>query len=82
MGQGQLKSSEQDRLVAAAAALPPGPVRDLFEGYLPSSEKGERKLGSNPRPRAILSLKGEAGHGETTAVSAHSPGGARRLSAP
>ena len=48
-----------------AANLPAGPVRDLFEGYLPSGEKGERKLGSNPRPRAILSLNGDAGRGET-----------------
>ena len=51
-------------MLAAAAKLPAGPVRDLFEGYLPSDEKGERKLGSNPRPRAILALKGDAGRGE------------------
>ena len=46
-------------MLAAAAKLPPGPVRDLFEGYLPPDPKG-RKLGSNPRPAAILALDGDA----------------------
>jgi putative heme-binding domain-containing protein len=41
--------------------MPPGPARELFEGYLPS---GERKLGQNPRPRAILSLAGDAKRGQ------------------
>src|SRR5262249_52049453 len=58
------KPSERDQLLAAAAKLPAGPVRDLFEGYLPLGEKGARKLGSNPRPRTILALKGNAGRGE------------------
>jgi putative heme-binding domain-containing protein len=60
-----LTAGERGRFLAAAANLPAGPVRDLFEGYLPSGEKGERKLGSNPRPRAILAMKGDAGRGET-----------------
>jgi putative heme-binding domain-containing protein len=51
-------------VLAAAAKLTPGPVRDLFEGYLPSDGKGGRKLGSNPRPAAILAKKGDAGRGE------------------
>ncbi|MBA4192214.1 MAG: hypothetical protein C0467_29955 [Planctomycetaceae bacterium] len=51
------------QVVAAAAKLEPGPVRDLFEGYLPPDPKG-RKLGSNPRPQAILSLKGDVKNGE------------------
>jgi putative heme-binding domain-containing protein len=42
--------------------LPPGPLRELFEGYLPHT--GERKLGPNPRPRAILSLTGDADRGK------------------
>lgn len=42
--------------------LPPGPFRELFEGYLPHT--GERKLGPNPRPRAILSLTGDAERGK------------------
>ena len=50
-------------LVAAAGKLPPGPVRDLFEGYLPPDPKG-RKIGSNPRPAALLALPGDAKRGE------------------
>ncbi len=64
LGRGELKSAERDELLTAAAKLPPGPVRDLFEGYLPSDEKGARKLGSNPRPRSILTIQGDAGRGE------------------
>ena len=44
-------------VIKSAAKLPPGPVRDLFEGYFPPTG-GERKLGPNPRPKAITSLKG------------------------
>jgi putative heme-binding domain-containing protein len=50
-------------ILATAAKLPPGNVRDLFEGYLPSDGK-PRKLGTNPRPRAILPLKGDAANGK------------------
>jgi putative heme-binding domain-containing protein len=64
LGRGELKPAERDQLLAAAAKLPAGPVRDLFEGYLPSDEKGARKLGSNPRPRTILALRGDSGRGE------------------
>src|SRR6185437_4419291 len=35
--------SDWEKLLADAAKLPPGPVRDLFEGYLPPDPKG-RKL--------------------------------------
>jgi putative heme-binding domain-containing protein len=63
-GRGELESRERESLLAAAAKLPPGPVRDLFEGHLPAGERGERKLGSNPRPSSILSLQGDAGRGE------------------
>jgi putative heme-binding domain-containing protein len=59
-----LKGVDRARVIAAAAKLSPGPVRDLFEGYLPPDPKG-RKLGSNPRPATILSLKGDATKGET-----------------
>jgi putative heme-binding domain-containing protein len=65
LGHGDLTTAERGQLLAAAANLSAGPIRDLFEGYMPSGENGERKLGSNPRPRAILSLKGDAGRGET-----------------
>src|SRR5439155_10738286 len=64
LGRDTLKTEERDRLLAAAAKLPAGPVRDLFEGYLPVDERGGRKLGSNPRPRAILALAGDAARGE------------------
>lgn len=52
-----------NKVVDAAAKLEPGPVRDLFEGYLPPDPMG-RKLGSNPRPSSILALKGDAKNGE------------------
>jgi putative heme-binding domain-containing protein len=64
LGRDELKPPERDPLLAAAAKLPAGPVRDLFDGYQPTDGKGPRKLGSNPRPRAILSLKGDAERGE------------------
>jgi putative heme-binding domain-containing protein len=64
LGRGELKPAERDELLAAAAKMPAGPVRDLFEGYFPVDEKGGRKLGSSPRPRTILALKGDAGRGE------------------
>lgn len=38
-------------------------MRDLFEGYFPPSG-GERKLGPNPRPKAITSLKGDPEKGK------------------
>jgi putative heme-binding domain-containing protein len=64
LGAGELKPAEREQLLAVAAKLAPGPVRDLFEGYLPVDEKVGRKLGSNPRPRAILALQGDASRGE------------------
>jgi putative heme-binding domain-containing protein len=65
LGRGELKPAERDGLLAAAAKLPAGSVRDLFEGYLPQDDKVARKLGSSPRPKAILALKGDASRGET-----------------
>jgi putative heme-binding domain-containing protein len=59
---GEMKPPERDALLVSAGKLPAGVVRDLFEGYLPQT--GPRKLGSNPRPRTILALKGDAGNGE------------------
>jgi putative heme-binding domain-containing protein len=64
VGLGELKLAERAPLLAAAANLPAGPIRDLFEGYLPQGDKATRKLGSNPRPRSILALKGNPGQGE------------------
>jgi putative heme-binding domain-containing protein len=65
LGRGELGPAERNSLLAAAATLTPGPVRDLFEGYLPTDATGGRKLGSSPRPRAILALPGDSGRGET-----------------
>src|SRR5262249_5868389 len=64
LGRGAMQSPERDAVLAAAAKLPAGPVRDLFEGYLLQPELAARKPGSNPRPRTILALKGDAGQGE------------------
>ncbi|MHB1423477.1 MAG: PQQ-dependent sugar dehydrogenase [Gemmataceae bacterium] len=64
LGRGQIGPVERNQLLAEAAKLSPGPVRDLFEGYFPSDQKGPRKLGSNPRPRTILALQGNAERGE------------------
>jgi putative heme-binding domain-containing protein len=64
LGRGEMKPAERDELLAAAAKLPAGPVRDLFDGYAPSDEKGARKLGSNSRPRTILALMGDSDRGE------------------
>ncbi len=44
------------------AKLPPGPVRDLFEGYLPADRR-VKKLGPNPKPATILDRTGDATRG-------------------
>jgi putative heme-binding domain-containing protein len=59
---GELNTAQREAILSAAVTLPAGPVRDLFEGYLPS--EGGRKLGSSPRPQAILALQGDHGRGE------------------
>jgi putative heme-binding domain-containing protein len=64
LGRGELKPAEKASLLAAAAKLPSGNVRDLFEGYLPADPTGQRKLGSNPLPQTILAHQGDAGRGE------------------
>ncbi len=51
------------KVLADAAKLEPGPIRELFEGHLPVGPGG-RKLGANPRPAAILALTGNAKNGE------------------
>jgi putative heme-binding domain-containing protein len=60
---GKFDGATGDKLRADVAKLEPGPVRELFEGYLPPDPKG-RKLGSNPRPAAILALTGDPKRGE------------------
>jgi putative heme-binding domain-containing protein len=65
LGRGALDAAERDALTAAAAKLPNGPIRDLFEGYLQPDQPTGRKLGSNPRPRTVLALGGDRRRGET-----------------
>jgi putative heme-binding domain-containing protein len=64
LGRGAMKPAERDALLSAAAKLPAGLIRDLFEGYLPQPEPAARKLGSNPRPRTILARTGDVARGE------------------
>lgn len=58
----------REKLYSAAARLEPGPVRELFEGYLPADPRG-RKLGTNPRPSTILALAGDARKGQELFLS-------------
>jgi putative heme-binding domain-containing protein len=54
---------EHASLVLAASKLQHGPVRDLFDGYLPADPKGKR-IGMNPRPASILAKTGDPKNGE------------------
>lgn len=54
---------KQDKILEAVAKMEPSPVRELFEGYLPPDPKG-RKIGTSPRPAALLALAGDAKKGE------------------
>lgn len=62
IGKGEMNPAKREELLAAAEKLHAGPVRDLFDGFLP--QDGPRKLGASPRPISILSLKGDAARGE------------------
>jgi putative heme-binding domain-containing protein len=64
VGRGEMDAAARAVVLTAAAKLPSGPIRELFEGYLPSGERTERKLGSNPRPAAVLVLSGNPRRGE------------------
>jgi putative heme-binding domain-containing protein len=64
LGRGELDAAGRNALIAAAARLPTGPIRDLFEGYLPSGKQGKGKLGSSPRPKAVLAKSGDSNRGE------------------
>jgi putative heme-binding domain-containing protein len=58
-----LMPAAREQVLKHATKLQPGPIRDLFEGYLPPDPKG-RKLGSNPRPSTIMALTGDTKKGE------------------
>jgi putative heme-binding domain-containing protein len=64
LGRGELDDVRRGALLTEAAKLPIGPMRDLFEGYLPEVGSSARKLGSNPRPKAILAIHGDQSKGE------------------
>jgi putative heme-binding domain-containing protein len=56
-------AEEREAIFAEARKLPAGLVRDLFEGFI-TKPGGERKLGANPKPKAVLSLMGDIGRGK------------------
>jgi putative heme-binding domain-containing protein len=62
LGRDELNPSEREAILTTAAKLPPGPIRELFDGYLPVDDN--RKVGMSARPRAILALGGDAHSGE------------------
>ncbi|MBN9121486.1 MAG: PQQ-dependent sugar dehydrogenase [Planctomycetes bacterium] len=62
-GLGKFEGPPAEKLLAGAAKLEPGPVRELFEGYQPADPKG-RKLGASPRAAPILAVLGDAKKGE------------------
>ncbi|QDV38224.1 Soluble aldose sugar dehydrogenase YliI precursor [Tautonia plasticadhaerens] len=64
VGRGELAPPDRDAVMSEAAGLPAGPIRELFEGYLPSKGGAGRTLGSVARPRAVLSLDGDPARGE------------------
>ena len=51
LGRGELGAAERDELLAAAAKLPNGPIRDLFEGFLPSDDRGASEARLEPPAR-------------------------------
>ncbi|HND51428.1 MAG TPA: PQQ-dependent sugar dehydrogenase, partial [Pirellulaceae bacterium] len=59
----ELPATQTQRVLAAAAKLPFGPTRDLYDGYLPPDGKG-RRLGPNPRPTLVTSLTGDVQRGK------------------
>lgn len=63
LGANSFPPAERAKVMAAVEKVPPGAVRDLFEGYLPPDPKG-RKLGPTPRPATILGRTGDPANGE------------------
>jgi putative heme-binding domain-containing protein len=65
LARGELDAGERDALLSEASKLPQSPTRDLFDGYFPSNGTKEKRLGSSPRPGAVLALNGHRDRGET-----------------
>jgi uncharacterized repeat protein (TIGR03806 family) len=62
LGHGEFPATARGEILAATRDHPVPEVRDLFERFLPESERIQR-LGDNVDPRAILDLKGDARRG-------------------
>jgi putative heme-binding domain-containing protein len=62
MDQQAIPSSVRTQILTSAMALPNSQVRDLFERFVPDSQKVKR-LGSVVRPEQILKLEGSAERG-------------------
>ena len=62
LGQGDIPAAVRAEVLAAAKALPSIEVRDLFERFVPESER-VRRLGDRFDPQEILGLKGDAARG-------------------
>jgi putative heme-binding domain-containing protein len=61
--QGALDETARREALAAARGLPGAEVRDLFERFIPESER-VRRLGESINPNDILFLKGDPARGE------------------
>ena len=57
-------TAERDALLAAAAKLPAGPIRDLFEGYLPRTSGRSGSSARTPGPGPSWLSSGDPGRGE------------------
>jgi putative heme-binding domain-containing protein len=62
VGDEHTPAAVRTRILTAAGKLPPGNLRDLFDGHFPTDGK-ERKIGPNPRPGSILSAEGNSERG-------------------
>ena len=63
LGEASWPEGVRAEVLAAATAHPDGQVRDLFEPYVPASDRVKR-LGNAIRPGELLALKGDAARGQ------------------
>jgi putative heme-binding domain-containing protein len=61
---GSLNGTSRTRAIAQGAALPDPVRRDLFERFLPESQR-HKAIGPHPRAEMLLALSGDAGRGKT-----------------
>ena len=67
LGRGEA-GTKAPQYLEIAAKLPAGPMRDLFEGYLPHDGR-DKKLGSSPRAKSLLALTGNVAEGRDLFIS-------------